>query len=123
MVEYTKYIQGKTNGVKGLSLRYIGSLVADFHRNLLAGGIFYYPADRKDPTKPGGKLRLLYEAAPLAFIAENAGGRASNGKINILDVEPATLHQRTPLYIGNSHLVDMAEEYIKKYDLIDAVGN
>lgn len=123
MVEYTKYIQGKKNGIKGLSLRYIGSLVADFHRNLLAGGIYYYPADKKDPTKTEGKLRLLYEAAPLAFIAKNAGGRGSNGKIDILDVEPATLHQRTPLYIGNTPLVDMAEEFIKKYDLVEAIDD
>ncbi len=97
-------------------MRYIGSLVGDFHRNLLAGGVFYYPADTKDPSKPSGKLRLLYEAAPLAFLAEQAGGYASDGKQRILDIMPTHLHQRTPLYIGNRSLVEKAEEYIRKYD-------
>lgn len=101
---------------KGLSLRYVGSLVADFHRNLLSGGVFYYPADSKDPAKPEGKLRLLYEANPLAFIAEQAGGRASNGRHDILDIEPKHLHQRTPLFIGNRSLVDKAEEFIRDLD-------
>ncbi len=78
--------------------RYIGSLVADFHRNLVAGGVFMYPADSKSPK---GKLRLLYEAAPLALIAEQAGGAASNGVQPILDIVPAALHQRTPLVIGS----------------------
>ena len=81
----------------GMSSRYIGSLVADFHRNLLYGGVFLYP-----PTmdKPGGKLRLMCEAAPLAMICENAGGYASDGTGNILDIVPTELHQRVPLYIG-----------------------
>ena len=78
--------------------RYIGSLVADFHRTLLYGGIFLYPADKKTPN---GKLRLLYEASPLAFIAEQAGGMALDGKQPVLDVEPKSLHQRTPLIIGS----------------------
>jgi len=85
--------------------RYIGSLVADFHRTLLYGGIFLYPADKKTPQ---GKLRLLYEAAPLAFIAEQAGGMAMDGKQPILDLEPKSLHQRTPLIIGS-------EEDVKEY--------
>jgi fructose-1,6-bisphosphatase I len=85
--------------------RYIGSLVADFHRTLLYGGIFLYPADKKAPQ---GKLRLLYEAAPLAFIAEQAGGMAMDGKQPILDLEPKSLHQRTPLIIGS-------EEDVKEY--------
>ena len=91
------------------SARYIGSLVADFHRNLIAGGIFLYPSDRKNPE---GKLRLLYEAAPLAFIAEQAGGRAitDDGR-SILDVEPTSLHQRVPLIIGSKHDVDQAEQF------------
>jgi fructose-1,6-bisphosphatase I len=114
---FTRYVQGYDGQRKGLSMRYIGSLVGDFHRNLLAGGVFYYPADTQDPYKPSGKLRLLYEAAPLAFIAEQAGGRASNGEQNILDVQPEALHQRTPLYIGNKELVDKAEEFIREYDL------
>ncbi len=113
---YTQYLQGEDGGPKHLSLRYIGSLVADFHRNLLAGGIFYYPADRRDPKKPHGKLRLLYEAGPLAFIAEQAGGRASDGVQDIMDIQPTSLHQRTPLFIGNRDLVDKAEEFVAKYD-------
>lgn len=92
-----------------LSLRYVGSLVSDFHRNLMAGGIFYYPADSK---RPHGKLRLLYEAAPLAYLAEHAGGAASDGFRPILDVEPTELHQRTPLYIGSADLVELAEAYL-----------
>jgi fructose-1,6-bisphosphatase I len=78
--------------------RYIGSLVADFHRNLLYGGLFMYPGSRKDPK---GKLRLLYEASPLAFVAEQAGGRAIDGERRILDLEPTQLHERTPLFIGS----------------------
>ncbi|MDH4131524.1 MAG: class 1 fructose-bisphosphatase [Gemmatimonadota bacterium] len=84
--------------IKGKNSRYIGSLVADFHRNLLAGGIFLYPADAKNPR---GKLRLLYECAPMAFIAEQAGGSATSGVERILDVQPTELHQRSPLVIGS----------------------
>ena len=91
--------------------RYIGSLVADFHRTLLKGGIFMYP---RDTNSPEGKLRLLYEAAPLAFVCEQAGGRASDGERNILDVPPESLHQRTPLYLGSTEFVDMAEEFLRK---------
>ena len=83
-------------------LRYVGSLVADFHRNLLKGGIFLYPGDVKSPA---GKLRLGYEANPLAFIAERAGGAGSDGATPILDLVPEELHQRTPLIIGNADLV------------------
>ena len=113
---YTEYLQGHGGGIKGLSLRYIGTLVSDFHRNLLAGGVFYYPADSKDPKAPTGKLRLLYEAAPLAFIAEQAGGYASDGNGSILDIEPTSLHQRTPLFIGNRDLVEKVEELIRGLD-------
>ena len=88
-----------------MSVRYVGSLVADFHRNLLGGGLFAYPANKKSPK---GKLRLLYEANPLAFIVEQAGGAATNGGKRILDIEPADLHQRTPLYIGSKLDVEMA---------------
>lgn len=91
--------------------RYIGSLVSDFHRTLLRGGIFMYPPDEQQPQ---GKLRLLYEAAPLAFIAEQAGGRASTGHGDILDVQPTELHQRTPLFMGSKHMVDLAEEYLAR---------
>jgi fructose-1,6-bisphosphatase I len=112
---YTDYLQGMGALRKPLSLRYVGSLVADFHRNLLAGGVFYYPADIQDPAKPQGKLRLVYEAAPLAFLAEKAGGYASDGKQNILDIQPKTLHQRVPLFIGNRELVEAAEQHIQQY--------
>ena len=93
-----------------LSYRYIGSMVADFHRNLLYGGVFAYPAT---PAKPNGKIRLLYEAAPLAFIAEQAGGYGSDGKQRILDITPTDIHQRTPVFIGNRDLVEKAEEFLK----------
>ncbi len=88
--------------------RYIGSLVADFHRNLLYGGIFMYPADKKDPAKPRGKLRLLCEAAPLAFVVEQAGGAATDGKDRILDLKASELHERVPLFIGSRKDVEMA---------------
>jgi fructose-1,6-bisphosphatase I len=118
---FTKYLQGDGpdadgNFRKGLSLRYIGSMVADFHRNLLAGGIYYYPADTKNPKYPQGKLRLVYEGAPLAFITEQAGGTSSNGAQNLLDIQPEALHQRTPMIIGNRDLVEKAEEFIRFYD-------
>ncbi len=113
---FTKQLQGLEGEHESLSLRYIGSLVGDFHRTLLSGGIFYYPADNKDPSKPQGKLRLMYEAAPLAFIMEQAGGYASDGHRNILDIQPDTLHQRTPLFIGNRELVEEAETCIRIYD-------
>jgi len=90
--------------------RYIGSLVADFHRTLLKGGIFMYP---RDTASPEGKLRLLYEAAPLALICEQAGGRASDGERDILDIVPQGLHQRTPLYLGSAEYVAMAEEFLR----------
>lgn len=95
-----------------LSLRYIGSLVSDFHRNLISGGIFLYPRDKKSTGKQAGKLRLLYEAAPLAMLAEEAGGRAitDDGR-RILDIEPTDLHQRVPLIIGSKDDVDLAEKY------------
>ncbi len=104
-------------GVEGVGLgknaRYIGSLVADFHRNLLAGGIFMYPADSKSPK---GKLRLLYEASPLAYIAEQAGGAASDGKRPILDIVPSELHQRTPLVIGSRDDVAFVERILREPD-------
>ncbi|MDX9866229.1 MAG: class 1 fructose-bisphosphatase, partial [Anaerolineaceae bacterium] len=108
-IDYTHWLQGiDTSDHQALSARYVGSLVTDFHRNLLAGGVYYYPADRHHPH---GKLRLLYEAAPLAFIAEQAGGLASDGRRNILDIQPHEIHQRTPLYIGNCSLVKKAETF------------
>jgi fructose-1,6-bisphosphatase I len=85
------------------SARYVGSLVADFDRNLKKGGIYVYPGDSKNPR---GKLRMLYECMPLAFIAENAGGKATDGSQPILDIVPQTIHERAPLFIGSSHEVD-----------------
>ncbi len=113
--EFTAWLQGRDSGSPGLSARYIGSLAADFHRNLLAGGVYYYPVDLRDPDKPHGKLRLLYEAIPLSFLAEQAGGCGSDGVQNILDIQPQKLHQRTPFFIGNRELVGQAEAFIKKY--------
>ncbi|MEZ4861650.1 MAG: class 1 fructose-bisphosphatase [Caldilineaceae bacterium] len=110
---YTRWLQGENDEGMALSLRYIGSLVADFHRNLLAGGVFYYPAEGKG-GKAQGKLRLLYEAAPLAFLAEQAGGYASDGQQSILGIEPTGLHQRVPLFIGNRKLVEKAEELLRE---------
>ncbi len=109
-INYLKDVDLETG--RSLSLRYIGSLVSDFHRNLISGGIFLYPRDKKSTDKQEGKLRLLYEAAPLAMLAEQAGGRAitDNGR-RILDIEPTDLHQRVPLIIGSREDVDMAEKY------------
>lgn len=107
-----KYINAaKSNGQKGkpYSARYIGSLVADFHRNLLKGGIFMYPASSKAPN---GKLRLVYECNPMAFIAEQAGGKAKNGTCRILDIKPEGLHQRTPFFIGSEEMVNELEDFI-----------
>jgi fructose-1,6-bisphosphatase I len=107
--KYIKYLQmddKETN--RPYSGRYIGSCVADFHRNLLYGGVFLYPRSKKSPE---GKLRLMYEANPLAFICEQAGGRASDGKNRIMEIQPTKLHQRTPLFIGSEEDVKIAEEF------------
>ncbi len=109
--QYITYCQGvdETTG-RPYSSRYIGSLVADFHRNLLKGGVFIYPSTAKSPK---GKLRLLYECNPLAFIVEQAGGKASDGRRRILDLVPTALHQRTPLFIGSARMVEKAEEFMR----------
>lgn len=96
---------------KAMNERYVGSLVADFHRNLLGGGLFAYPANSQSPK---GKLRLLYEANPLAFVVEAAGGAATDGRTDILNVMPDELHQRTPLYIGSKEEVATARELLKE---------
>jgi fructose-1,6-bisphosphatase I len=90
--------------------RYVGSMIADFHRNLLQGGIYLYPATKEQPQ---GKLRLLYECIPLAFIAEQAGGMASNGVDNILDIQPTSRHQRSPMIVGSKKMVEKALEIIQ----------
>jgi fructose-1,6-bisphosphatase I len=99
--------------IKGKNSRYIGSLVADFHRNLIAGGIFMYPGDTKNPN---GKLRLAYEANPMAMIAEQAGGGATDGRQRILEIEPNALHQRTPLVIGSRRDVEFVREVLREVE-------
>jgi len=106
-IEYVKQNDKETS--RPYSSRYVGSLVADFHRNLLYGGIFIYPADEKNKN---GKLRLMYEANPLSMIVEQAGGRSTNGKKRILDLQPNNLHQRTPLFIGSEEDVLLAEKFL-----------
>lgn len=95
----------------GLTARYIGSLVADFHRNMLKGGIYIYPATTKSPE---GKLRLLYECNSMAFIAEQAGGIATTGNQRIMEIKPKSFHQRSPLFIGSSEMVNKALEFVGK---------
>jgi fructose-1,6-bisphosphatase I len=107
-IRYVKATDKETN--RPLNSRYIGSMVSDIHRNLLYGGIYLYPASSRTEE---GKLRLTYEANPMAFIVEQAGGRASNGEMEILDIVPQNIHQRVPLFIGCSHDVKMIEEFIK----------
>ncbi len=108
--EYLRWCQEEDKATgRPYSTRYIGSLVADFHRNLLKGGIYIYPSTKKAPN---GKLRLLYECNPLAWIAEQAGGKASDGKNRILDIKPESLHQRVPLFIGSPEMVTMAEKFM-----------
>jgi fructose-1,6-bisphosphatase I len=99
------------DGMKPKNSRYIGSLVADFHRNLISGGIFLYPADTRNPN---GKLRLLYEASPMAFIAEQAEGSATDGLNRILDIVPQALHQRTPLVIGSREDVGFVADALRR---------
>ncbi|HPI80126.1 MAG: class 1 fructose-bisphosphatase [Cyclobacteriaceae bacterium] len=101
-----KYVQDCKD--KKMTARYIGSLVADFHRNLLKGGIYIYPSTAKDPN---GKLRLMYECNALAYIAEQAGGRATDGNMRILDIVPTTLHQRTPFFVGSKKMVERAQSF------------
>ncbi|MFQ5677439.1 MAG: class 1 fructose-bisphosphatase [bacterium] len=111
MKKYVSYLkQDDKETSRPYSCRYIGSLVADFHRNLLYGCIFLYPADRKNPK---GKLRLMYEANPLGLIVEKAGGYASDGDERILDLVPESIHQRTPLIIGSHDDVKEAEEFLR----------
>ena len=111
--QYIKYCQAVDEQEKRpYTSRYIGSLVADFHRNLLKGGIYMYPSGTNAPK---GKLRLLYECNPIAFLAEQAGGKASTGRTRILDLEPTELHQRTPFYVGSRFMVDKLEEFVDQY--------
>ena len=112
--KYIDYIkQNEPSDGRPYSARYVGSLVADFHRNLLYGGVFAYPPDNKNKN---GKLRLMYEANPLAFLIEQAGGKASDGQNRILDIVPNALHQRTPLFIGSNSEVSLIEKFLKEND-------
>ncbi|MEZ4874971.1 MAG: class 1 fructose-bisphosphatase [Flavobacteriaceae bacterium] len=106
--DYIKYCQ-KEEEDRPYTSRYIGSLVSDFHRNMIKGGIYIYPNTAKDPN---GKLRLLYECNPMAFIAEQAGGSASNGFHRIMDIQPTELHQRTPFFCGSKNMVEKAEAFM-----------
>lgn len=107
--DYLKYCQ-KEEEDRPYTSRYIGSLVSDFHRNILKGGIYIYPTSSKAPN---GKLRLLYECNPMAFIAEQAGGKASDGFTRIMELNPTELHQRVPFFGGNKEMVEKAEEYMR----------
>ncbi len=110
--KYIKYCQEDDAPTdRPYTSRYIGSLVADFHRNLIKGGIFMYPGTTK---MPDGKLRLLYECNPIAFLAEQAGGKASNGFKRIMEIEPETLHQRAPFFVGPREMVEKVETYMKE---------
>jgi len=111
MQEYLKYCNLE-EGDRPYTARYIGSLVADFHRNLLKGGIYIYPRSK---TAPNGKLRLLYECNPMAFIAEQAGGKASDGFTRVMDIQPTELHQRIPFYTGSKQMVIKSEEFMEKH--------
>ncbi len=111
---FTEWVQGEDGGPV-LGLRYIGSMVADFHRTLFSGGIFYYPVNINDKNRPNGKLRLLYEVNPLSYLMEQAGGAASDGHQSPLDIQPEHLHHRTPFFVGNRELVSQAEKFIEQY--------
>ena len=106
--KYIKFCQEEEDE-RPFTSRYIGSLVSDFHRNMIKGGIFLYPQTAKNPN---GKLRLLYECNPIAFICEQAGGLAINGEKNILDIEPKELHERTPFYCGSEKMIQQFQKFI-----------
>jgi fructose-1,6-bisphosphatase I len=116
LVDHLKGAGG--DGAESFSTRYIGSMVSDLHRTLLYGGLFMYPADSRNPN---GKLRLLYEANPMGMVLEQAGGRATDGHRPILDIEPDSLHQRTPVYIGSAEYVELAHRFVGE-GAAEAVG-
>jgi len=109
--DYLKYCQEEKDN-RPYSARYIGSLVSDFHRNMIKGGIYMYPTSSKAPQ---GKLRLLYECNPMAFLAEQAGGKATDGYRRILEIKPTELHQRAPIFVGSKNMVRTIEEFMAKY--------
>lgn len=115
--KYIKWLQEEDETTeRPYSSRYIGSMVSDIHRNLLYGGIYMYPADSRNPK---GKLRLMYECNPMAFIVEQAGGRATNGKQRMLEIKPTSLHERTPVFIGSEEDVLLVEKFMRDYDPIE----
>jgi fructose-1,6-bisphosphatase I len=108
--DYIQVCQNKNNTNGGpYTQRYIGSMVADVHRNLIKGGIFMYPGTT---DKPKGKLRLLYECNPFAYIVEKAGGKATDGKQRILDIQPTALHERTPFFVGSKGMMEELEGHL-----------
>ncbi|MBZ9729869.1 class 1 fructose-bisphosphatase [Salegentibacter sp. JZCK2] len=109
--KYIKYCQEEKED-RPYTSRYIGSMVSDIHRNMIKGGIFIYP---KSSKANNGKLRLLYECNPMAFIVEQAGGKATDGFTRIMDIQPTELHQRAPFFCGSKNMVDKAEEFMQKY--------
>ena len=109
--DYLKYCQEEEED-RPYTSRYIGSLVSDFHRNMIKGGIYIYPTSSKSPR---GKLRLLYECNPIAFLAEQAGGKASDGYKSVMDIAPSELHERVPFFVGSTMMVEKAEEFMKEY--------
>jgi len=112
--KYIKYCQAQDPATgRPYSSRYIGSMVADLHRNLIKGGVFIYPATKKSPN---GKLRLGYEGNPMSFIVEQAGGKASDGYHRIMDIRPTELHQRVPIVLGSTSMVEKVEELIRQHD-------
>ena len=113
--KYIKYLQQEDKeSERPYSSRYIGSMVADIHRNLLYGGIFMYPADSRHPN---GKLRLMYECNPMAFIVEQAGGRATDGKQRIMEIQPKAVHQRVPVFIGSEEDVKTVEKFMAEAEI------
>ena len=109
--DYIKYCQ-KEEEDRPYTSRYIGSLVSDFHRNLIKGGIYLYPSTSKNPK---GKLHLLYECNPIAFLAEQAGGKSSDGFTDTLDIQPTSLHERVPFYCGNTGMMQTLEGFLQRY--------
>jgi fructose-1,6-bisphosphatase I len=109
--KYIKYCQAEEEN-RPYTSRYIGSLVSDFHRNMIKGGIYMYPKSTKSPN---GKLRLLYECSPMAFLAEQANGVASDGYNRIMEITPTELHQRVPFICGSKNMVEKAEELMRKF--------
>ncbi|GAA4957759.1 class 1 fructose-bisphosphatase [Algibacter aquimarinus] len=109
--DYIKYGQEEKDN-RPYTYRYIGSMVSDFHRNMVKGGIYIYPTSSKAPN---GKLRLLYECNPMAFLTEQAGGKATDGHIRIMDIKPKELHERSPIFCGSTKMVEKAESFMKKY--------